>query len=83
MALLSQHVPSLAVSAAIFGYILRVGMQRPVRRGVGQIEEKGAIIVGGVGDKIDGVISNRVGEVKVFAWSPVVVIQGELEFTPL
>ncbi len=59
-------VPTPEVHAVVPGDVLIVGVQRPVRRGVGDVKEERLFAAGRVADHLDRLVANRIGQVKAF-----------------
>lgn len=65
MALAAEDVPTLHVFSAVLFDVFGQGVEGPVGRGIGEVEEIGIGLGGGFADHADGVIGEGVGHVKV------------------
>ncbi len=67
--LFAQPIPALTIFALVFRDILGPGVQGPVRRGVGQIEKEGLVVLSRFVEKLHCMVGEGVGHVEaVFGW---------------
>ena len=60
-----ERIPSLPVAALVPGDVLLEGMQRPVRSGIGQVEEEGHPVAGRLGHHVEGMVGDHIRVIPV------------------
>src|SRR4051812_2340594 len=73
---LAGGFPACAVFAFEAGDIFGGGVERPVGGVVGEVEEEGPFLGGGVGDELGGAVGVGVGGEEVGGWREGLVVEG-------